>query len=881
MSEDFRPDPDDLLSMLKRESDSSKGRLRIFMGMSAGVGKTYAMLRAGHQALAEKVDIVVGLVETHGRKETLELLEGLPLLPRKRISYRGADLEEMDLDAILKRNPELVLVDELAHTNVPGARHPKRFHDVLELLDRGIDVYTTVNVQHLESRKEAVEAITGIQIHETVPDSVLDRAELVELVDIAPTELLKRLREGKVYIGEKAQSALNHFFKEDTLTALREIALRLTAERVDHDLQKFIQVKTSGGAWHTKEKLMVAISHSPYSVPAIRATRRLAYNLEAPWLAVYVNTGVHLRQEDQNQLTKNMNLVRDLGSEVITVTATDVAGSLKRIAKQKQVTQMVIGRPTRRFVKDSLEGGTLLDQLVRSTWDIDIHVVRHRRLNTSQKLFYLKFSESPFSYWNALWCLFGVSFVSGLIEPMIGYQAVGYVFLLGVLAVGALAGVGPTFLYALSSLIIWNYFFIPPRFTFHISRVEDFMMCFTYLVVALITGFLTHRVRSHERLIRNREERTQTLNEILQDISVSQNKDEFLGRVTERLSQFLGGDCGIILRGADGKLQTSKSRPYSSYLSEKEQAVATWAFEAQKKAGWSTDTLSESGFLFIPMISPNEILGVLTYKPQQKTKGLDIEQENLLYAVGKQLAIALQRHFYEKRARLSQKLEESEKLHQTLLNSISHEMRTPLTTIMAASTSLVNDELATNTTFVKASAHQLVEASDRLNRVIENLLDMTRLNSGLLTLNLESHELSEIIAVISAKLGKHLNNHQLVVDVSEDLPQTKIDFRLMEHALSNIILNAIHYTPQGSKIRLSARKYGKNILLFIDDEGQGIPEEYLTRVFEKFYRVPGTPAGGAGLGLSIVKGIVEAHKGKIWAENLPGLGVRFSIELPI
>lgn len=880
MSDESRPNPDLLLKALQTD-ESGYGRLRLFFGMSAGVGKTYAMLRAAHQRRQEGVDVIVGIVETHGRRETAALAENLPVVPRRRLDYRGTVLEEMDLDEILRRRPELVIVDELAHTNAPGSRHPKRYQDVLELLEAGIDVYSAINVQHLESRKDSVEAITGIQIRETVPDSILERAHLVELVDIAPSELLRRLAEGKVYLGDKAAHAAQNFFKEDRLTALREIALRLTAERVDKDLQRFGETRGSAIPWQTNERLMVAISHSPSSEKLIRATRRLAYNLEAPWIAVHVDDGVALSNEDQAQLAKNVALARELKAEVVTTTDTDVSRALRRLARQKNVTQIVVGRPTRRPWRDWMIG-TVLDRLAREADEIDLHVIGQETIRyegLSEWWHRLRFATGIAAYWNTFWFLFAIAFISGYLEPWIGYRSVGFIFLFGVLATGLATTIGPTLFIAALGALTWNFFFIPPRLTFAITQPEDVIMVLSYFVVASITGTLTSRLKAHERVLREREDRTNALYEISQDIAGSRDKNEFLTKVVDRVGRLLDGECRILLRGIDGKLRTGGGAYYAPSLNEKEQAVAVWAFDSGKAAGWSTDTLTEARALYLPLKTPSGVVGVFVYKPRHGRK-LSLEQQNLLDSIVQQLSVSLERHFYENRVRAAERLEESERLHQTLLSSISHEMRTPLTTVLGVATALEEKAAAGNPEYVTALASELHRAGDRLNRVIENLLDMTRLNSGVLSLKLEWQDVRDLAGVAIQRLGPGLQGRKIETQLPENLPLVKMDFRLMEHALSNLLLNAVVYTPSTAKIRLGAETSLRSLILTVDDEGPGLPPQDLERIFDKFYRVPGSPAGGTGLGLSIVRSIVEAHKGTVRAENRAGGGARFVIELP-
>lgn len=877
-----RLNPDALLDLINKEDESRHlGKLRVFLGMSAGVGKTYAMLRAAHQRQKEGLTVAIGAVETHGRSETHALLEGLKVIPKKEIKYRDTRLEEMDLDAILKLKPELVIVDELAHTNAPTSRHPKRYYDVLEILEAGIDVYTAINVQHLESRKDSVEQITGINIRETVPDSILERASLVELVDIAPSELLRRLKEGKVYLGEKADQAAQNFFKEDKLTALREIALRLTAERVDYDLQKFT-VTRDDSPWQTNERLLVAVSHSPYSEKLIRATRRLAYNLEAPWIALHVETGLTLNDEDQRQLKKNLDLARELKAEVVNTTDTDIASAIKRISRQKNVTQVVVGKPTRRWFRDVIEGGHLLNRLVRDSQEVDVHVIRHdsnkiQPPSLHDEIALYRSGTGWMKYYYIMWFFVVVTIMGAAFEPYIGYRAVGFLFLLAVVITSLWGSISAVTFSAILSAVIWNFGFIPPRFTFVIQSPDDVILCISYFVVAFITGFLTNRIRIREKLIREREEKTNLMNQVLQDISESQNKSEFIEKVCSRISQSFIGSATVVLKSKSGELQFEKLRD-SNKLDPKEQAVALWAFQNQKNAGWSTETLIEARSLYIPLKGISEAVGVLIYRPERRINRLKIDQKELLLAIATQLGISIERHFLSRRLQETQRLKDSEILHQTLLNSISHEMRTPLTAIMGATSAIT--QKSNQDSELKTISENLNDASERLNRVIENLLDMSRLSSGVLGLKLEWHDISDLIGVILKKIEKNIKNHKVSVQIDDEIELVEIDFRLFEHALSNLILNSTQYAGAGSNIRISANKINSKIEISVEDQGLGIPEEHRANLFEKFYRVPGTPTGGTGLGLSIVKGIVELHKGLIRYEPNVPTGARFVIELP-
>ncbi len=875
-------DPDALLELVQfDEKNQSTGKLRIFLGMSAGVGKTYAMLKAAHQKTQAGLKVFIGIVETHGRTETSALLEGLVIIPRKKINYRNTEIEEMDLEAILKLKPELVIVDELAHTNAPESRHAKRYQDILEILDAGIDVYTALNVQHLESRKDSVEQITGISIRETVPDSILERADLVELIDIAPSELLKRLKEGKVYLGEKAEAAAQNFFKEDRLTALREIALRMTAEHVDHELQRFT-ISRDETPWQTNERLLVAISHSPSSEKIIRATRRLAYNLEAPWVALYVDTGLNLSDSDQVQLQKNIHLAKELNAEVITTTDSDIASAIQRVSRHKNVTQVIVGRPTRRWFRDVIDGGTLLEKLVKESHEIDVHVIRQNQSELHKPSFFEEIAlyrskTGLFKYYYAFWFLVAVTLLGAAFEPYIGYRAVGFIFLLAVILASLWGSIGAVLFSATLSALIWNFCFIPPRFTFIIGSADDLILCISYFVVAVITGFLTHRIRSHEKQIRLREERTNLMNQILQDITGSQNKSEFIKKVCEKISNYLECHLNVVLKSKLGSLQFDKLNG-SNILNEKEKAVAEWAFQNQKNAGWSTDTLSQSKSLYLPLRGVNESVGVMIFSRGHQMKKLTPDEQDLLFSACTQLGISIERHFLSQRLIETQRLKDSEILHQTLLNSISHEMRTPLTAVMGMSSAL--ESISKENPELSKISIGLSEAGDRLNRVIENLLDMSRLSSGVLGLKLEWHDLTDLIGVVLAKLQRNLSNQSVEVDIPETIGFIEIDFRLFEHAISNLILNATQYAGAGCKILISVAFKNTNIVIKICDDGVGVPDEYIKLLFEKFYRVPGTQAGGTGLGLSIVQGIVQLHKGQISYEKNNPSGSCFVIEIP-
>jgi len=877
-----RPNPDALLASLKQDEARLKlGRLRVFMGMCAGVGKTYAMLEAGAKARWEGVDAVIGLVETHGRFETAALVDSLPVIPRHVLEQHGTALLEMDLDAILARKPKLVLVDELAHTNVDGSRHPKRWQDVVELLDHGIDVYTTINVQHLESRKESVEAITGVIVRETVPDSILERADQIEVMDISPAELLQRLAEGKVYPGERAQRAASNFFKPEALTALREISLRVTAERVDRDLQAYSSRAGGKGAWNTNDRVMVAVDHRPFSERLVRSARRVAFGLRAPWLAVHVNQGKDLGPKEREQLRKNLALAEELGAEVLQIADSDLVRALVRVASNRDVSQLVLGRPRGGPWNTLVSGGSLLGRLTREAGDFDVHVVRQGSgpspSNGGAGNATLRFESTPSQYWYTLWVVAGMALLGLPAELVLGYRAVGFLFLLGLLSLSLFYSLGPVLMGAALSALIWDYFFIPPKYTFSISSSEDFLMIFAYFLAAVTTGLLTHRVRLNQSALEERERRTDLLYRIVNTMA----GDDGPGRlrdVAELLEHSLKRPCAVFLAGPDGKpLPQGEGQAFA--LTPKELAVADWALKARKPAGWSTDNLPSGDALFLPLIGGRDAVGVLVCRGGKD--GLGVDDEALLKSAAQQLGQSLEHSRLEKRSREADLLRESEQLHQALLNSVSHELRTPLTALLGSASALQDEATAADPARRQAYLKAVAESGERLNRVVENLLDMARLNSGVLAPRLDWHDPAELVRLTVQSLKGPLSAHPVSLDLPADLPLLRLDFRLMEHALSNLLLNAAAYTPPGSPIKIGMRAAEGRLTLTVSDRGPGLPPGDLERVFDKFYRVPGSPAGGTGLGLFITRSLVRAHGGEARAANDPAGGAVFSLELPV
>lgn len=875
-----RPDPEKLLSAIKKaEASQRKGKLKIFFGMSAGVGKTYTMLQAARENLAANVDVVIGIIDTHGRKETAALVEGIPVVPEKLLTYKGATFRELDIDAILARKPKIVLVDELAHTNIPGSRHPKRWQDVVEILDAGIDVFTTLNVQHIESRKDIVEGITGIAIHETIPDSVLEVASEIELVDVPPSELLKRLQEGKVYLGEQSRVAIQNFFKEDRLTALREIALRITAEKVDHELQEMITTEEYSG-WKPTEKLLVAVDHTPESRIFIRVTRRLAFTLSATWVALHVDTGEELEEAEQAMLAKNLELARGLGAEVMSTSDPDVCKAIGRFAKLKHITQIVIGQPKTGIFRDWLSGGSFLDRLATDVGNIDIHIIKQNVKTVYRKQWWRKFKiPAKLSYyWTTTAFLFFLTLFNLFIEPYAGYQTIALVYVLGILGLSLFSGKGPILFAAVISSVIWSTVFLRATNSTSFDVFEDVALLALFFIIAVTTGILTHRIRERESIMRRREDNAEALYVISDEIVKAADRPTMVEGVTKRLGELLNADCIIVYKEAGDDLVFDE--PKGFLKDEKEQAVAEWVFRNGKIAGLSTDTLPSSKAFYIPLQGFKEIVGVLGFSPKTYPT-VTIEERSLLYQVSQQVAVYLERSLLKEKARKAAFLQQVENIHQAILDSVSTEFRNPMSAIIGVAKAMESDEVFENKSVRYQFLNQLHMSVESLNRIVDNFLDMSRLSSGFLTLDENLHHIEEVLELAIDTLQHHLFKHQISINIPKGLPPLMFDFPLMEIVFTNLLLNAAEYSPPDSLIEIRAEVEGDRMCISISDQGPGIPAEDVPKIFDKFYRGQKTHRFGAGLGLSIAKAIIEIHEGTIIATNRPNGGTTFTITLPI
>lgn len=882
VADESRPNPDALLAAVQKEdARQRRGSLKVFLGMAPGVGKTYAMLEAARREQAAGRDVVIGYVETHGRRETQELVEGLPAVPRLAIHYRGVALAELDLDAVLARHPQLALVDELAHTNAPGSRHPKRFQDVLELLAAGIDVFTTLNVQHVDSRAEAVRQITGVTIRETVPDAVLDGAQF-ELVDLSPEELRARLAAGKVYIPESARAAQEHFFRPGNLAALRELALRFAAEHVGQDVLAYRQAQGVGDPWKSGQRLLVAVSSSPTSAALVRWTRRLASELQAPWLAVYVEVPHPLSEDERTRLARHLGLARELGAQVIHTTDADVVRGILRVAREQNVTQVVVGKPAGWRVLDLLRGGSLLNRLIGESGHIDVHAVRAEgeapilRRPAAPRFDF----ASVRGYALTLGAVGAITGLNALLQKWLGYQSLALVYLLSVVVLAMFVSPGATLVGATITALLWNFLFVPPVATFRISGSTDVMLFFTYFAVALAMGHLTARLRAQQAAERRREQHATAMYLLTRELAQATDFADLLAIVIREVGRATRAEVALSMPdgGEDAAVTPYFASTWS--LSSKEQSVASWAFRHRQPAGRGTDTLPSAEGIHFPLQAGERAVGVLSLRFRHDTP-LTGNERDLVEAFVRQIALVLDRQRLRDAEQRALMIEESERLSKTLLNSISHEIRTPIAAISSAAGNLTaaRDKAASELPWTMVD--EIQEATRRLNRLVGNVLNMTRLESGRVRPRLEWCDVSDLVQVTVKETEKELAQHQLAVEVASHLPLVQMDFVLMQQALTNLLWNAAVHTPPGTRVQVLAHIENETLRLTIADEGPGLPPESLPFVFDKFYRAPAAPSGGTGLGLAIVKGFVEAQGGRVEARNQPKGGAAFQISLPV
>lgn len=873
MQEEDKLDPDELLRAIQREEQQQElGRLKIFFGMSAGVGKTYTMLQEAQEQLSAGLYVLIGTINTHGRKETERLLGGLPILPEKWVKYKDTVFEELDLDKILELKPDLVLIDELAHTNVPGSKHPKRWQDVIEILDAGIDVFTTLNVQHVESRKDIVESLTGIQIRETVPDLVLERAATIEIIDISPNELLQRLKEGKVYLGDQSQIAARNFFLEENLTALREIALRFTAEKVDHDLHGILH----GKGWRTRERLMVAISPSPSSQQVIRSARRLAFELDAPWVVVYVDTGKIVTDEEQKRLNSHFNLARELGAEVFTTHDLDISAALKRIAQQKDITQLVMGRsPKKGNSLFNFFRGSLIDRLESQNKYLDLVILRQDKITDVYKRAMLPTLFTSFwqSYLKAFLFVIGLTIIGILVNPLIGYKAVGFIFLLGILILSFFIGKGPIFIAATLSSLSWGILFIPSFFSYS-PDPEDIVMLVVYFCVSTIMGILTSRLTEQDQFLHQREEKMEHLYEIERDISNATNIQYLRLNVCSRLENIFPGKFDILIKNSDGDFVIESQ--LSIISQEKEQAAAIWTFQNDKISGWSTDTLPSAEGMYFPIKFSKSTVGVLVYHPKRE-RPLSMEEVIFIQTVTQHLGIYLERTIFEEKMHRQEYTRQTEKVHHAVFNSLNRGFYTLLEGVFTVLHQFPKEKLDPETIVLLKKLESLVS---NIKLSADNIITISELESGFVHFKKESNSIKELIEKCVSAIKPLMDRHKIQVNLPDTTLFLPFDLNLMKMALENLIVNALEYSSVDRPVFINVDVFEKEFVISVIDKGPGIREDVMPFIFEKFYRIPGTSTHGMGLGLAVVRAVLDIHQGRIEVKNLES-GTVFSMILPI
>ncbi|PYE43117.1 two-component system sensor histidine kinase KdpD [Rhizobium sp. PP-F2F-G20b] len=880
---DRRPLPE---ALLERAAQESRGKLKIFLGAAPGVGKTYEMLMSARARKADGTDVVIGVVETHGRAETEALVHGLEIVPRRVIDYKGQALDEMDIDAIIERRPSLALVDELAHTNAPGSRHPKRYLDVLELLANGIDVYSTLNIQHVESLNDVVAQITRIRVRETVPDSIIDRADDIEIIDITPQDLIKRMHDGKVYVPKTARRAIENYFSPGNLTALRELALRRTAQRVDDQLLNHMQAHAIPGPWAAGERILVCLDHGRNGAALVRYARRQADRLRAPWTAIHLETPktAYLGDVDKDRLAACMRLAEQLGAETVTLPASSITRELIAYANTNNFNHLIIGKSDRPRWRELLEGSITHD-LIRHSGTISVHVMSggdeemvSRGVRTAKSVSKVKPKYYVFSL-----VFMAVSVVIGvLLDQAFNVQNLALVFLMGVLASAVRGGLGPGLFASVLGAVAFNFFFLEPRYTLTIRDPESVVALMFFLGTALVASNLAAAVQRQAIAARQRARTTEDLYLFSKKLAGTGTLDDVLWATAYQIASMLKVRV-VILLPDDGTISVRAGYPPDDTLVDADIAAAKWAWEHDRPAGRAADTLPGAKRLYLPLRTGRGAIGVIGLDNDRQGPLLNSEQQRLFDALADQAALAIERIQLVADADRAKLAAETDRLRTALLTSISHDLKTPLAAILGSAGTIkdfggglseeAKDELLTT----------VIEESERLNRFIANLLDMTRIGSGAMVPNSAPHYVGDIVGSALARSAKITAHHQVDVAIPDDLPMVKVDPVLFEQVLFNLVDKAAKYSPDGTVIRIGASANENQVRLMVLDEGQGIPSGDEERIFDSFYRVRKIDhvTAGTGLGLSICRGFVEAMGGTIHAQNRPDRqGAMFEVKLP-
>jgi two-component system sensor histidine kinase KdpD len=886
-----RPSPEALLEAARREQGGT-GRLKIFVGAAPGVGKTYEMLQSAHARQKAGIDVVIGFIETHGRAETEALVRGLEVIPRKRIEYRDQILEEVDLDAVIARKPQLALVDELAHTNAPGSRHPKRYLDVEELLSHGIDVYTAVNIQHIESLNDVVAQITHVRVRETVPDSVFDRADAIELIDLTPDDLMQRLKEGKVYVPKQAERALEHYFSPGNLTALRELALRRTADRVDEQLLNHMQANAIAGPWAAGDRILVCVSEDLRAAGLVRYTKRVADRVHAPWTAISIETrrSLQLSDEQRDRLADTLRLAEALGGEALTIPGVGrrIADDIISFAHANNVTQIIIGKSTRSRWFEIVQGSVVHD-LVRRAGNISVNVIPGGELPStpaatpSMRTATRPEPFNPRPYLMAL-VITAIGLCAGeLINSLLGLENVDLVFLTAVVGVAVRYGLWPSLLASVVASLCYNFFFLPPVYTFTITDPTNIAAFCFFMLIAILVSNVAARVRTQADTALSRIKTTEQLYAFSRKLAGTATLDDVLWATAYQTALMLKVRV-VLLLPEDGILTVKAGYPPEDQLDKADLAAANWAWSNDRSAGRGSDTLPGAKRLFLPMRTGRGLIGVIGIDNDRTGPLLTPDQRRLLDALVDQGALAIERVLLVEDMDRVKRTVESERLRSALLTSISHDLKTPLASVLGAASTM--RDLASGLS--DQQKHDLlatvIDESERLNRFIANLLDMTKLESGAIVPNTALHDIGEIIGSALRRASKILERHNVQLDIAADLPMLQLDAVLFEQVLFNLLDNAAKYSLPGTTISIKSQRERSFVSLQVADEGEGIPPGELESVFDKFYRVQKIDhvRPGTGLGLAISRGFVEAMNGRISAANRTDRrGAVLTIRLPI
>lgn len=859
-----------------------RGRLKVFLGAAAGVGKTYAMLQAARERKREGVDVVVGWADTHGRAETDALATGLDILPRRPVEYRGRVLTELDLDLALARRPALILVDELAHTNPPGSRHEKRWQDVAELLDARIHVYATLNVQHLESLNDVVAQITGVVVRETVPDSVLEQADEVELIDLPPEELLQRLKDGKVHVPDRAAEEARSFLREGSLIALRELALRRTADRVDAQMRTYMRDHAIRTTWPVTERILACVGSGPHSVRVVRAAKRFADALRAAWVVAYVETPAHARlaDTDRARVAETLRLAEQLGAETVALSGQNVSDEILRHARRRNVSKIVVGKPEPRPWPRRIFG-TVADDLMRGAGDTDIYIISGEE---SPNVPYVPPRRPRGLHWPPYARAAGiVALCTGLAWIMVPYfdpSNLIMVYLLGVVLVASRSEPGPSIFASILSVAAFDFFFVPPFLTFHVSDTQYFVTFAVMLVVALVISGFTVRIRWLAEAAGQRERRTAALYALSRELAGTRGVAGILAAATRHIAEVFHGRVLVFLPDAAGALKPQASS--GGYeLDATETSVSRWVFGNNQPAGRGTGTHPGAQALYLPLAASRGTIGVIGVKPTDAHVLETPEQLHQLETFANQTALAIERGLLAEEAHAAQVRMETEKLRSSLLSSVSHDLRTPLAAITGAASSLVETGDRLDPSTRREMLETIGDEANRLSRLVHDLLEMSRLEAGAVQARMEWHPFEEILGAALARAGKIHEERQIVTRLAENLPMVSVDDVLIEQVLVNLLDNAAKYSPSDSPIEVTARFDDGAILVEVADRGPGLPSEDLERAFEKFYRGKAPRGHGVGLGLAICRGFVEVHGGRIWATNRPDGGTVFRFTLPL